>query len=268
MKMKYITVASDGGWGAVKHIILQVEDTDTFITSNGIDPGYKIIIDCTKHHFSAAGGHTFNPYHNESARKKSRTLSENESDVLGFYLSQVDDIDSLPDKIESKKFWNVVFSNSKRNHEEDCFDTFCERIDNMYNNTHELDFSKKYYKVLYTDKVQYKTLRNVLDNAKNYTSMISEFNDDLSEQILKALKETEERSQRIGTLDSELKPAIYFSIIDSETYKEVDRYWCNHSDKTIADYLWCQFDELPLEEWDKYEDKNDLYSYKPYCLKV
>jgi hypothetical protein len=108
MKVKFVKVWDDLRWGYVKHIVLQVEPSDTFLTEENFNPGYKFIITAQYKQVGAAGGHSFNPYYGERVRKVSRAIDATESDVLGFYLTQIKDIYDIPQELYTDTFWGVV----------------------------------------------------------------------------------------------------------------------------------------------------------------
>lgn len=256
MKMKYVNISSDRGFGIVKHIVLQIEETDTFITSSGIDPGYKILIDCTKHRISATGGHTFNPYHGESALKKSRKMDANESDILGFYVGNVKDIDLLPDEIDYDMFNDLVFTSYRG--EDETPRSFAEEIENLYSLKNKLDHDKKYLKVIYGNKQKYNSVREMFDEVKMAIDKLSTMNNDDVPEIKALINSGEHFFDEKGFLEKKPKVQVNFGIVESESLLQIHDFWSTNSKSIVADYIWCRFDALPQEKWTEFSKKNDL----------
>lgn len=256
MKMKYLKITTDNGRGVVKHIILQVEETDTFIIQGGIDPGYKIIIDCTKHRVAAAGGHNFNPFYNESARDVSCKLTSNESDLLGVYLSYCNDIDDMPDQIDVDKFWDIIYASS---HNKNTYN-INRKIEKLYDEG-ILKEERKYYKVLYKNQEKYNSYQEYaeeLKNALNEVIQSEESSSELKEALPAVLKDVKWIENQEG------KPETHYTyaIVDAENLEQLEAFYSIPSDYTLADYVWCRFEILPISLWNEFANKNDIFSYE------
>lgn len=253
MKVKFVRVWDDRRWGYVKHIILQVEESDTFLTEENFNSGYKFVIQAVYHQVGAAGGHDFNPYHGNRVRDLSTKIDSTESDVLGFYLGKIKDIYDIPQDLYTDSFWNVVrtdgYSRSNKDYYDDC---------------------DSYYKVLHTSIYSYDELCEKLLEIKNSKD---EFFDKLDIDIDLILKRNQEHFDRLdeitrkfGATPKKPSKSIRFAIIDKESLEIVNDTWSTSAQSTIADYLWCPCDEIPDSLWQKVIDKNDLGAERIYKI--
>lgn len=250
MKVKFVKVWDDRKLGYVKHIVLQVEQFDTFLTEENFNPGYKFIISAVYHNVGAAGGHNFNPYHGNRVRELSRKIDFTESDVLGFYLNKVKDIHEIPEELYTDSFWNVVrtdrYAEKHREFDDDC-DSF--------------------YKVLHTSKFSFEELRSQLSTLNKKNKLFEGTGIDI-EAILDNQQEWMKRLDRISgrTDNKENKKSIRLAIIDKQSLEICNDTWSTSSQSTIADYLWCPCDELPDFLWERVQDKNELSLNRIYKL--
>ena len=242
MKIKYVKVWDDIKFSYVKHIVLQVEETDLFMISAGFDPGYKIIIQAVYHNVGAAGGYEFNPYHNNSARQLSRKLDYVESDVLGFYLDHVDDIYDLPDDLNTESIWGSIVTSNK------------EEKNEIFYESEDL-----YYKVLHTSELKFETLGEQFEHLKNIVNRNENLFRDMPD-LYKFLEKEEKGYENLGFNSQKLKKQIRFAIIDKNSLKIIDDRYSIPIDSTIADYLWCPFEILPDVLWKDVQIKNDDFS--------
>lgn len=250
MKVKFVKVWDDRRFGYVKHIVLQVEESDTFLTEANFNPGYKMIISAVYHHVGAAGGHDFNPYHGNRVREISRKIDYTESDVLGFYLNKVKDIHEMPEELYTDSFWNVVRTDSSAEKHREFEDDW-----------------NSYYKVLHTSKFSFEELRAQLSSLNTKSKLFEESEIDI-EAILDNQQEWMKRLDRIsGRADNKVnKKTISFAIIDKKSLDICNDTWSTSSESTIADYLWCPCDELPNFLWEQVQDKNELSLDRIYKL--
>lgn len=112
MKSKFIRVWDDYRFGYFNFIVLQVEEYDVFLLKAGLNVGYKIIVNAQHKFVGAAGGNSFNPYYGERVRKVSGKIDSTEADVLGFYLTNINDIYDMPEELYTEEFWDVVRTDS------------------------------------------------------------------------------------------------------------------------------------------------------------
>lgn len=244
MKVKFVNVWDGSRLGYVKHIVLQVEESDTFLTEANFDPGYKFIITAVYHNVGAAGGHNFNPYHGNRARKLSRIIDYTESDVLGFYLDKVTDIYDIPQNLYTDTFWDVARTDGhdERSREE------------LYSN------SDSYFKVLHTGIYSFKELSaKLLDIA-------DELKGELSEEVKGIVVRNERWMERMSELSAfsgkrgrpaEERKSIRLAIIDKNSLECVSDGWSTSAQTIVADYLWCPCDELPESIWEQVSEKNE-----------
>lgn len=224
MKVRFVDVLDDTRTGRVGYIILQVEKSDDFLIKKNFNPGYKFVIQALYNRVGAAGGHKFIPAYGESIQKKSQKINTVEGDVLGFYLSEVNDIYDIPDELSTEDFWGIINTN----------------IDN---NSYDEEYPfEEYYKVLYKVTIpSLNNLKNMLDQQM-----------DNFEEIDKIIKKT---GNFIG-LDKEFTRII--SVLINKSSLRVESYHWSTSDKTtISDYLWDPHDALPTDKWKEVKEKNN-----------
>jgi hypothetical protein len=243
MKVKFVKVWDDLRWGYVKHIVLQVEPSDTFLTEENFNPGYKFIITAQYKQVGAAGGHSFNPYYGERVRKVSRAIDATESDVLGFYLTQIKDIYDIPQELYTDTFWGVVRTDGygKERDREDLYSD-----------------SDSYYKVLHTGIYNSDELHDImLDAADGLPG-------ELGENLKKSMIETRDHLRWLDKLSenesksAKEKKSIRFAIIDKKSLECVSDKWSTSAQRIVADYLWCPCDELPEALWEQVCTKNEF----------
>lgn len=255
MKYKFVNAWDDHKCGRVPHIILQVEEKDEFLTKNDFNPGYKIVISAIKGLVGAAGGHTFNPYHyKESVQKRSRKIDFNESDVLGFYLSHINDIYDVPTELYTEEFWSVLTTSRER------YGDFYSELSDEYG-INECNYGN-YYKLLVQDTLQCSTLGDAFQNieelfdGESSGNLLGDSSKGLLEHIQKLKLDFED------DLDKPQSKRIEFLIIDKETMKIEDVRWSSDSERTVADYLWCPLDELPDTLWNEINDEEDKLLFR------
>lgn len=256
MKYKFVNVWDYGKYGRVPHIILQVEEKDDFLTKNDFNPGYKIVIRATKGLVGAAGGHTFNPYYyEESVQKRSRKIDSNESDVLGFYLSHINDIYDVPTELYTEEFWSVLTTSRER------YGDFYSELSDEYGIC-EYNY-KDYYKLLVQDTLfcgtigdAFQHIEELLGDVEQSKSLLGDSSSGFLELIQKSKLDFEDE------LDKQVSKRIEFLIIDKETMKIEDVRWSSNSESTVADYLWCPLDELPDILWDDINDEEGKLTYR------
>ncbi|GGH10091.1 hypothetical protein [Paenibacillus segetis] len=239
MKVKFVKVWDDTRFGYVKHIVLQVEESDTFLTDANFNPGYKIIISAVYHHVGAAGGHNFNPYHGNRVTDLSSKIDFTESDVLGFYLNKVKDIHEMPEELYTDSFWNVVRTDS-------------------YGEIHRVfdDDWNSYYKVLHTNKFSFEELRAKLSSINTKSNLFEESGIDIESFFDKQQEWMNRLDKTSGRTNN--KKNINYAIIDKQSLEICSDTWSTSSQRTIADYLWCPCDELPEFLWEQVQNKNEM----------
>lgn len=241
MKSKFVKVwdRSRGGW--VKFIVLQVEKTDTFLVEANFNPGYKFIIQATYHQVGATGGHTFIPAYGEGVTKTSKTISAMEGEVLGFYLSKINDIYDVPDDLYTDNFWSITETRQ------------IARDINDYDN-------EDYYKVLISSHIMsFMYMKNCLESLTD-----EEADDILGTGMYQKLKDTNRDMQNnLNQIGADLErecDRLELAFINKKTHELAfsEQYYGENSDKNlIAKYLWLPNDELPLELWKKVTELND-----------
>ncbi len=241
MKTKFVNVWDNRRWGYIGYIILQVEESDIFLTEKNFNPGYKFIIQAWYNNVGAAGGHTFIPSHGESVQEKTRKISTNEADVLGLYLSNVDDIYNIPDELHTEKFWGIVYTKMDVSEEL------------------ELNFPyDNYYKVAY--RIKTPSWNKNIESLDRLTETCSSV---FSKDTLCALNDTIKWMTEIpksinADLDSE-HTHVKYGYINKETLKLEWETYCSCSKETIInEYLWDPHDELPVELWEKVKKLNSF----------
>ncbi|MED3554291.1 hypothetical protein [Cytobacillus praedii] len=241
MKTKFIKVWDDQKFGYVKFIILQVEETDKFLTDANFNPGYKFIVQALYNNVGAAGGYNFNAYHGNRTRNLSKKINTTEADVLGFYLQNVPDIHKAPDELHTEKIWDVVRTNNfskedLNNNDENCYKVL---ITSIYENSQEL-------------------FDNTLKALNNLEG--NDYFDNLDlEALRKKLKDDYKWLENIGVNHREPTRHVKLALIHKDTLKEVS---CRSSstESIIADYLWLPNDELPYNLWPEIVNLNEGYS--------
>lgn len=237
MKVRFVDVLDSTRTGRIGYIILQVEESDDFLTKKNFNPGYKFVIQALYNRVGAAGGHKFIPAYGESVQKKSQKINTVEGDVLGFYLSGVNDIYDIPDELSTEDFWGIVNTNTDNNSYDD----------------DEYPF-EEYYKLLYkVTTPSWNSIRNTLvQHMDDYKKIIGE---DVNNFLEKDEKIRKKCSDFID-YDKEYT-RISCVLINKSTLKvESNRY--STSDKiTISDYLWDPHESLPVDMWEKVKENND-----------
>lgn len=239
MKCRFVNVWDDSRAGRVRFIVLQVEETDTFLTKVNFNPGYKFIIQATYHRVGAAGGHTFIPYYGESVQKISQKLDSVESDILGFYLSYINDIYDVPENLYTDNFWNVIHTVQNDNYEDE-FD------------------NDDYYKALILQHRQsFNSMRTQLESLslKNISS-------DFCTSIMEANQKMADFLTRIDAdLDQEHDDLTILFInkqsLKIDGYEKI--YGFSDEKSIIAKYLWLPNEEITPECWERVKEKETQY---------
>lgn len=235
------------------HIVLQVEETDEFMINIGYNPGYKIIIQTYGRKIGAAGGYKFNPYYGENVQKVSQKIDCNESDVLGFYLDNIDDIYELPLELNTKEFWNVLISSKEKeaalNFRDSLMDDY--GIDESNANY--------YYKILHSSEMQFQTISEEISFFQDTLSKLNTEDD-----WVKDLNSYFEREKKIfqKSDDTILEKDINFAIINKQTLELVENKWSTNRKGLIADYLWCPCPVLPGDLWEELKGKNEELRFR------
>lgn len=251
MKAKFVKVWDDSNCGYVNFIILQVEESDTFLTEARFNPGYKFIIEATYKRVGAAGGNKFSTYPDNHVRKLSKKIDSTEADVLGFCINKAEDIYDIPDELHTESFWDVVRCN---------YDNY-----NDYN-----DFEEDcYYKaIISSEEISLNERFNKLKEITKYSNENSDFLETIDlEKIIEINDNLEKNFKMINSNFDEKHRRIYLLFIDKKTLKIESNSYCTNQNSKIADYLWLQNEELPLDLWVNVQKINDGYDfYKIYNL--
>lgn len=266
MKSKIVNVWDQRRFGQVCFIVLQVEETDRELRKWNFNTGYKFIIQALYKQVGATGGHEFIPAYGTRTQDTSCKMNTVEGDVLGFYLSSVKDIYDIPDELYTENFWNIVYTDNKK--------------EKKYDND-------KYYKTLFCNHIKSfnerkKELNQLFekDSSGRLNNLLESINaamDDQEEKfkmldtdfstIFKGMKETlekdEERFKRIGGNLDESYDKYSICFIDKETLEiiETTRYGTNDNEETIAEYNWLPNDVIPdnvLKEAKKKQEESEL----------
>ncbi len=233
MKCKFVKVWDSSRIGRVKFIILQVEECDTFLTEANFNPGYKFIIQAYNHNVGAAGGHRFIPHYHESVQETSKKLNTVESDVLGFYLSYVNDIYDLPEDLYTDNSWDIIYTVPETNSQKE-FD------------------SEEYYKALIRQRLpsfnrMYETLASMSPDIRD--SIFG--NDSAHAELMATTDRIADALKKWGyNLDDErLRLSILF--IRKQSLKIEDAYFViDSTDKSIiAKYLWLPNESITPDCW-------------------
>lgn len=249
MKCKFVKVWDSLRIGRVKFIILQVEECDTFLTEANFNPGYKFIIQAYNDNVGAAGGYRFIPHYHESVQETSKKLNTVESDVLGFYLSYVNDIYDLPEDLYTDNSWDIIYTVPKTNSQ------------------NEFD-SEDYYKALIRQHLHsfnhmYEILASVSPEIRN--SIFG--NDSAHAELMATTHRIADGLKKSGhNLDEErLQLSILF--IHKQSLKIEDAYFViNSSDKSIiAKYLWLPNEAITPDCWKMVQERtaitDEYYKY-------
>lgn len=239
MKFKFIKVWDDLKYGYVKFIILQVEESDKFLTESYFNPGYKFIIQAIYNKVGAVGGHEFNPYYGSKVRDISQKIDTTEADVLGFYLQNVNDVNEIPDELYTENIWKVLYTAADSDKEEEYFSEDC-------------------FKVLLINK--YENLREIHDNLLAAISAIEKPGRTIDTDYSDIKKMIEHNNKIFSDKLDEPSRDIYFLIIDKKTLKVID-YYRNYTEpnEAIAKYLWNVSEELPDRLLDEVIQVNENY---------
>lgn len=252
MKVKFIKVWDYSKFGYVKFIILQVEETDYFLTEANFNPGYKFIIQAMYNRVGAAGGHNFNVYHGNRVRNISQKIETTEADVLGFYLQNVSNIYDAPEELNTENIWDVVLTDRYSRVDEDEIDD----IEYLENNV---------YKVLTTSI--YESSQELTDNLINTLNSLndSKYNSGLNiDEIKEMIHESNERLERWGVDLKKTSRTIKFLLIDKNNFEVINSKSSSKNESIIADYLWLPCEELPIGMWNKVVEVNEGYSFERF----
>ena len=253
MKTKFVQVWDDMKLGYVKFIILQVEETDTFLTSANFNPGYKFIVEASYKRVGAAGGHEFNPYYGNRVREVSKKIDSTEADVLGFCLGNVDDIYDIPDELYTKPFWNVVRTDNYRDK-----DGYID--DDSYENC---------YKAIITTGTT--TIEETINRSRKAIELMPEiYTENQDVQLSDLCKSIDKFERECKRLDADFnKETKYLKLIfiDKETLEIVGGKSSSYQQGIVSNYLWLPYEELPLNLWSEVKENNeDYYFYRIYRL--
>ncbi|URN93090.1 MAG: hypothetical protein NAG76_14725 [Candidatus Pristimantibacillus lignocellulolyticus] len=248
MKIKFVNVWDNRRWGYIGFIVLQVEETDKFLTEKNFNPGYKFVIQALYNHVGAAGGHTFIPSHRQGIQEKSRKIDTNEADVLGLYLSNIKDIYDIPDDLYTKNFWGIM--NTKREDNKDDTELECP--------------CDEYYKVVF--KREIKSFNHMASLFEKPSDLLNEiFDDDLINSIQNSTRKLRNEMIRMGADLNEESFRVYYGYVNKKTLEIKNVYWqlgTRSNEGVINKYLWTPNDEMPRELWDEVkrinEDHDDI----------
>ncbi|EDT74244.1 hypothetical protein [Clostridium butyricum] len=251
MKAKVIKVWDDLRFGCIPFIVLEVDQNDKLLLENGFKEKYRFIVQAINHRVGAAGGYSFDPYRDERVRKISNKINTTEADVLGFYLSNVDDIYNIPNELFTENFWGVVRTDGYSEERES---------DSEY----EIN-SETCYKVLIESEPiiieeQINDIEDILNKGTVFNSIDYK---NLFEKILKEYEEEKTYNNARGiTSNTPIRSErISIDLIDKKTLERITSEESN-KESIIAKYLWLPQDVLPEELWSEVKDKNEDYSIK------
>lgn len=249
MKCKFVKVWDSSHTGRVKFIILQVEECDTFLTEANFNPGYKFVIQAYYHKVGAAGGHRFIPHYHESVQEISQKLNTVESDVLGFYLSYVNDIYDLPEDLYTDNFWDIIYTVPETNSQKE-FD------------------SEDYYKALIQQRLpSFNRMYEILASVSPDIGDPILGNDSAHAELMATTDRIADKLKKSGhNLDEErLQLSILF--IHKQSLKiEYAHYIIDSSDKSIiAQYLWLPNEAIAPNFWKMVQERtaitDEYYEY-------
>lgn len=234
MKCKFVKVWDSSRMGRVGFIILQVEECDTFLTEANFHPGYKFIIQASYHNVGAAGGYRFIPHYHESARETSQKLNTVESDLLGFYLSYVDDIYDLPEDLYTDNSWDTIYTVPK-DHGRKGFDS--EHYYKALILQHLPDFNRMYEALASVEP----DLRDSVFGSETAHAEFMEMTDRMADSLKEWGHNPDEERVRL---------IILFIRKDSLKIEHAD-YVISHSDgkSIIAKYLWLPNEAISQDCW-------------------
>ncbi|SPF46638.1 conserved hypothetical protein [Candidatus Desulfosporosinus infrequens] len=247
MKAKFVKVWDNRRFGYIPFIVLQVEETDTFLTKANFNPGYKFVIQALYSHVGAAGGHKFNPfYYKESVQDRSQKIETNEADALGFYLGNIDNIHNIPDNLYTEKFWDAVWTSQELKDE-------------------EYEGDEDYYKLLLTTGISsmamsISELDGVLANLQTMESPIFKNTSEIVEALTAANNSMRERYKQMGWDIDEKSQVVKCLVVDKNDLSVINAWCATGNNITIADYLWLPFDEMPLDVFHEFNKVNEDYS--------
>lgn len=242
MKVKFVKVWDTHKFGYVKFIVLQVEESDKFLTESNFNPGYKFIVQAIYNRVGASGGHKFNPFYFENQVKDaSVTINTNEAEVLGFYLSNVENVHDIPTDLYTDNIWKVLYTS--RDYEE--------QPEEFYD-------PNKCYKVLLINNET--TLRRNLDSLLDFVENPPQISSDILKELdLVAMKNSllKDKEKYKDTLDKPIRN-INMVIVDKRSLKIVDSYSSITSpNNAIAEYLWHESEELPNNLFERVCEVNE-----------
>ncbi len=244
MKTKFVNVWDNRRMGYIGYIILQVEESDTFLTEKNFNPGYKFIVQAWYNHVGAAGGHKFIPAYGESVQEKTQKIMTNEADVLGLYLSGVDDIYDIPNELHTEKFWGILYSKTDNSDEI------------------ELEFPcENFYKVAYIIKsLSWNQYIESIDTIHNLLAKDFDVVDEAETSKLKNNMEKQtEMLMRMNVDFNKEHFQVYYGYIDKKTLKlKWEYYVLGSKEAVINKYLWEPHEELPVELWEEVKKRNSI----------
>ena len=247
MRAKFVRVWDYSRGGSIPFIVLQVEESDTFLTRANFNPGYKFIIQAWYNRVGAAGGHKFNPYYNENVQEKSRKIDTNEADALGFYLGGISNIYDIPENLYTENFWDVVWTS--RSIREDKYEG-----------------DEDYYKLLLTTgfssvAMMMDQVESVMDSMRNDETPISVNTNEWMEMLTVANNKMRKQYDRMGFDINEMTQRISYVVVDKKNLSIIEDYWSSNNERNIAEYLWLPFDEMPSDVFQEFIDVHDDYRY-------
>ncbi len=248
MKAKFVKVWDKRRLGRIPFIVLQVEESDTFLTQANFNPGYKFIIQAWYNRVGAAGGHSFNPYYyNERARDQSQKIDTAEADVLGFYLGNIRNIHDIPENLYTEKFWDAIWTSHSSRKD-------------------KYEGDEDYYKLLLTSGLTSAAMMlEQLDVAVNCIQTeetplsLSQNTLEWMEDLAAANDHIRKQYERMGFDIHEMEQRIRCIVIDKENLSIKDDYWSTNNNSTIANYLWLPFDEMPSNMFQAFVGTHDDY---------
>ncbi|MGO4500488.1 hypothetical protein AB4114_31955 [Paenibacillus sp. 2RAB27] len=243
MKTKFVNVWDNRSWGYIGFIVLQVEDTDKFLTEKNFNPGYKFVIQAWYSHVGAAGGHTFIPSHREGIQEKSRKIDTNEADVFGLYLSNIKDIYDIPDDLYTKNFWGIM--NTKREDDQEDEELECP--------------SDEYYKVAFKRQSKsFNQMASLLEKQNDFRNEIFSY-EELND-LQNIISESRNKMIQMGADLNQESLQVYYGFVHKKTLELKNVYWALGTDgneRVIDKYLWTLNDEMPREIWDDVKRTNE-----------
>lgn len=243
MKTKFVNVWDDLRFGYIGFIVLQVEETDTFLVEKNFNPGYKFVIQAFYNRVGAAGGHTFIPSYGEGIQKRSRKIDTNEADVFGLYLSNTNDIYDIPDDLYTKNFWRILSTKREDDNDDEAIDCPCD----------------EYYKVAFKRRLEsFNQLSSLFE--KDNALLIEIFGEEHMNALQTTTSKIRDDMIRMGVDLDEESIRVYFGYVNKKTLemkKVYSQLGTKSNEGVINKYLWIPNDEMPRELWDDVKRMNE-----------